>query len=170
MARKPSALRMKADRIYSASDSFIANLRQVESTRANFKVGVQLQDADIESMLFLVMIQASKSAREDLKSIMEGVKEINKEKEAFRESANKAKAEEVDFESSFQLMAVLCGKSIEQEFDAMQNDLDSMSEMGEMESLRLQMAMDRLSKMMSTLSNLLKKISDTQSQIVQNLK
>ena len=35
-----------------------------------------------------------------------------------------------------------------------------MSEMGEMESLRLQMAMDWMSKMMSTLSNLLKKISD----------
>lgn len=45
-----------------------------------------------------------------------------------------------------------------------------MSEMGEMESLRLQMAMDRMSKMMSTLSNLLKKISDTQNSIVQNLK
>lgn len=54
--------------------------------------------------------------------------------------------------------------------DAMKNDLDSMSEMGEMESLRLQMAMDRMSKMMSTLSNLLKKISDTQSAIVQNIK
>ena len=29
---------------------------------------------------------------------------------------------------------------------SMKNDLDSMSEMGEMESLRLQMAMDRMSK------------------------
>lgn len=45
-----------------------------------------------------------------------------------------------------------------------------MSEMGEMESLRLQMAMDRLSKMMSTLSNLLKKTSDTANAITQNLK
>lgn len=45
-----------------------------------------------------------------------------------------------------------------------------MSETGEMESLRLQMAMDRMSKMMSTLSNLLKKISDTASAITQNLK
>ena len=49
-------------------------------------------------------------------------------------------------------------------------DVDSMSEMGEMESLRLQMAMDRLSKMMSTLSNLLKKVSDTANSITQNLK
>lgn len=51
-----------------------------------------------------------------------------------------------------------------------QDKLDNMSEMGEMESLRLQMAMDKLSKMMSTLSNLLKKISDTASSITQNIK
>jgi hypothetical protein len=52
----------------------------------------------------------------------------------------------------------------------MKSDIDSMSEMGEMESLRLQMAMDRMSKMMSTLSNLLKKVSDTADGITQNLK
>ncbi len=54
--------------------------------------------------------------------------------------------------------------------ETMKNDLDSMSEMGEMESLRLQMAMDRLSKMMTTLSNILKKISDTADGITQNIK
>jgi hypothetical protein len=54
--------------------------------------------------------------------------------------------------------------------DDLKVKLDSMSEMGEMESLRLQMAMDRMSKMMSTLSNILKKISDTAQAITQNLK
>jgi hypothetical protein len=49
-------------------------------------------------------------------------------------------------------------------------ELDSLSELGETESLRLQMAMDRMSKLMSTLSNLLKKASETSSQITQNLK
>jgi hypothetical protein len=49
-------------------------------------------------------------------------------------------------------------------------ELDAMSELGETESLRLQMAMDRLSKLMSTLSNILKKASDTSAQITQNLK
>ena len=49
-------------------------------------------------------------------------------------------------------------------------DLDSMNKLSEIESLRLQMAMDRLSKLMSTLSNLLKKTSDTASAIVQNIK
>jgi hypothetical protein len=39
-----------------------------------------------------------------------------------------------------------------------------------MESLRLQMAMDRYSKMMSTLSNLMKKMSETSESITANLK
>ena len=70
--------------------------------------------------------------------------------------------------------AYLSAAADKKEFDQLkktiQKDLDSMSEMGEMESLRLQMAMDRMSKMMSTLSNLLKKINDTASSITQNLK
>jgi hypothetical protein len=45
-----------------------------------------------------------------------------------------------------------------------------MSELSEMESLRLQMAMDRVSKFMQTLSNIEKKMSDTDSQLVRNLK
>ena len=59
---------------------------------------------------------------------------------------------------------------LDSQIDQLKNDLDSMSEMGEIESLRLQMAMDRMSKMMSTLSNLLKKISDTSQSITQNIK
>jgi hypothetical protein len=59
---------------------------------------------------------------------------------------------------------------IDAQIDQLKQQLDSMSELGTMESLRLQMAMDRLSKMMSMLSNILKKISDTQQSITQNLK
>jgi Arc/MetJ-type ribon-helix-helix transcriptional regulator len=61
-------------------------------------------------------------------------------------------------------------KDIDNAKETVKNKLDSLSEMGEMESLRLQMAMDRMSKMMSTLSNLLKKVSDTASDITQNIK
>ena len=45
-----------------------------------------------------------------------------------------------------------------------------MSEMGEMDALRLQMAMDMLSKFASTLSNLLQKQQKTADAIVDNLK
>jgi len=48
--------------------------------------------------------------------------------------------------------------------------LDDMSEMGEMTSLRLQMVMDRMSKMLSTLSNVMKMLSSTQDAVVQNIK
>ncbi|MBA3878446.1 MAG: hypothetical protein C0500_01880 [Sphingobium sp.] len=49
-------------------------------------------------------------------------------------------------------------------------ELDSMSKMSEMDMLALQRAMDRMSKMMATLSNLMKKASETSSSITQNLK
>lgn len=54
--------------------------------------------------------------------------------------------------------------------EQIRQSLDTMSEAGEIESLRLQMAMDRMAKMIETLSNILTKISETQSAIAQNLK
>lgn len=59
---------------------------------------------------------------------------------------------------------------LDQAIDDVKSELDSLSEMGETESLRLQMAMDRMSKAMSMLSNILKKMSETSGQITQNLK
>ena len=69
-----------------------------------------------------------------------------------------------------EIAANLTSIQLQAEIDKLKNSLDSMSEMGEMESLRLQMAMDRLSKLMSTISNALKKMSDTAQTITQNLK
>jgi hypothetical protein len=60
------------------------------------------------------------------------------------------------------------------DFRAVQDDLkaklDGMNEMSEMTSLRPQMTTDRRSKFISTLSNIMKKISTTQDALVQNLK
>jgi hypothetical protein len=49
-------------------------------------------------------------------------------------------------------------------------DLNSMNEMSEMTSMRLQMAMDRRSKFVDTLSNVLKQIDGTAESIVANMK
>jgi hypothetical protein len=54
--------------------------------------------------------------------------------------------------------------------EELKGKLDGMNEMSEMTSLRLQMMMDRRSKFISTLSNIMKKISTTQEALVQNLK
>lgn len=47
---------------------------------------------------------------------------------------------------------------------------DSLSEQGEIQQLKMQMVMDRISKMESMLSNVMKKFSDTSSSIIQNMK
>jgi hypothetical protein len=48
--------------------------------------------------------------------------------------------------------------------------LNDLNDRGGMESLRLQMAMDRLSKLMSTLSNVLKKANESAQTITDNIK
>lgn len=54
--------------------------------------------------------------------------------------------------------------------DELKGKLDGMSEMSEETALRLQLTMDRRAKLISTLSNMMKKISTTQDTLVQNIK
>jgi hypothetical protein len=54
--------------------------------------------------------------------------------------------------------------------DELEGRLDDMNELSEMTSLRLQMTMDRRSKFISTLSQMMKKTSTTQDVLVQNIK
>lgn len=107
-----------------------------------------LGENDINTLTIFVLAEAAKSTDNEINSLTNKVAKINQQKASLRQTAN---AEEKTKET-------------------LKNKLDSLNEMGEMESLRLQMAMDRMSKMMQTLSNLLKKTSDTASSIVQNLK
>jgi hypothetical protein len=65
---------------------------------------------------------------------------------------------------------VLVFALLEQTAESMKGKIDGMNEMSEMASLRLQMMMDRRSKFISTLSNIMKKISTTQDSLVENLK
>lgn len=132
---------------------------------------------DIEAIAFLVLLEASKSARSDLKGIMDQLKSINEKKKKLRGALDAARDKRpggppdsralVDLDSFTQAIATLQVNAMVAELHA---DLDQMSEYSEMDQLRLQMAMDRLSKMISTLSNLLKKLADTQSAIAQNMK
>jgi hypothetical protein len=48
--------------------------------------------------------------------------------------------------------------------------LDSMNEMSEMTSLRLQMTIDRRSKFITTISNIMKRISTTEKTLLKNIK
>lgn len=145
-------------------DNFNVNLWE------NFVRGLATDsaNADIEALVYLVLMEAAKEASADLKGIMESLKDTQEAKEALR---NKQEHNE-EFLADCRKRG--CSReslaNIRTAVDKIKQSMDSMSEMGEMESLRLQMVMDRMSKMMSTLSNLLKKMSDTAQSITQNLK
>jgi hypothetical protein len=51
-----------------------------------------------------------------------------------------------------------------------QSNIDSLSDIGQAQQLQIQMLMDRRSKLIETMSNIMKSISDTQSTIIQNIK
>lgn len=168
MNRRADDDERRAHELYALTDQLQVQLRVLEEAPAAVDVRVVTQDpGDIEALAFLVLLQASRSAQDDLRAIMDQLTEINAAKKRWRERNRAAMAGETDLDSVLQLVATLYVKQFQDEIG---RQLDSMSEMGEMESLRLQMAMDRLAKMMSTLSNILKKLSDTASQITQNLK
>lgn len=170
----------------------------VKTEATNWAVLGNLNSGDIEALCFLVMMQASKSSQEDLKAIMAKVKAINNQKQQQREMLSKMQQQQslsqVQLDSfnllknkmialqkhqnpdtvryiksgivRNQIVKVDVGRKIEE----IKRDLDSMSEMGEEQQLKMQMYMDRRSKIMETLSNLMKKISDTQDEIIKNMK
>ena len=59
---------------------------------------------------------------------------------------------------------------LESLLDDIKGKLDGLNEMSEMTSLRLQITMERRSKIIQTLSNIMKKIGTTQETLVQNIK
>jgi hypothetical protein len=112
--------------------------------------------ADIEALAFLVLMQATDDQDQDLKAIMAQIQAQTNAQAGLRQTMPTTNA--------------VSAEQINQEARNLQGDLDSMNEMSEMTSMRLQMAMDRRSQFVQSLTNVLKKIDDTQSAITQNLK
>jgi putative addiction module CopG family antidote len=210
---------IKAGRFQNTNQAICDGLQLLEqrdhvaaSLGSRFAVLGSLGDADITTLVFIVMMEAAKSAQEDLREMIKSVKAINAAKAEQRtliakighdiaensgqrdgkpplrfaalgignesgyhrmpvphpdpESANSVRRLSTDMHKG-RIKDVSVLRAIQEE---LKNNVDSMSEMSEMELLRLQMAMDRLSKLRSAVSNMLKKMSDTESAIISNLK
>ena len=137
----------------------------------------RLGGSDIEAIAFLVLMLAAKSAREDLKAIMDAVRRINrrKKRKARRVDAKRCRPDRIDAavrgaDRATRKGMQLTGSIDELSIDALREDLDALGDLGQLKSMRLQMAMDRMSKMMEMLSNVAKKTSDTAAAIAANLK
>ena len=169
--------RKELQRFYSLTNQLKIQLQALDEAVPSVRVEIQeapsprgADEGDIEAIAFLVTL-ASHSAQDDLRAVMKQVKAITAQKNKAREALKLRPDRGLDRLSVTSVISAVATKAeMSAVVDQMKADLDAMSELGETESLRLQMAMDRMSKMMSTLSNILKKISCTASQITQNLK
>ncbi len=103
-----------------------------------------LAAGDIEELCFIVLMEATNDQDQDLEQIMAETKAQTNAKQGLR--------------------AELASNAVGG------GDSGQVSEMGDMASLRLQMAMDRKSKLMEALSNLMKTIDATSETIIQNMK
>lgn len=108
---------------------------------------------DIESAIAHVGKLLAEDVQEDLKALMQRLERLKRQKQNMREVLEALKERRLEEAEA----TVVC-------------TLRALGELSEMESLRLQMTLDRTSKLMSTLSNILKKSSDTASSITDNLK
>jgi len=132
---------------------------------------------DIEALAFMVLMQAAKSAQEDLKAVMASVKAINAEKAKQREKMNNLNKEKSATAVKTDQQDVQVKKDSPLKFTmspemAKKMDIqkDELGELTQEQQLRLQMIMDRMSQLEQAISNILKKIADTQNQIIQNMK
>ena len=110
---------------------------------------LDLDLGDVESLVALVMAQAARDADADLKSLLTELKLAQKSKEELREALARR------------------ASGVRPVSSARPEPLDALSEAN---AIRLQMLMERRAKYAAAISGLLKKISDTQSAIVGNLK
>jgi hypothetical protein len=183
-----------------ARDELSARLGVLDEARPGLRLRVEaqavtpeggilgdLEGADIEALAFIVLMEASKSAQDDLKAIMSHVEAINTAKDRVRsymasigaadrtpsgvtKSPCPAAAEATDLDTVLPILLMAYGADLDHELDQLAGDLDATTEISDELGLRLQMAMDRRAKMMSTLANIMKKVADTSDQIVRNLK
>ncbi len=143
------------------------------------------EGVDVETLVALTMATAARDAEGDLRTLLGSIQDANRQKKETRRSSKLKAAGENPCNTHRVDDWKLCIQNVERkiatvpaseraaldvEISRLQSDLDSMSELGEMESLRMQMVMDRTSKAMSMLSNIQKKQSDTAQSITQNIK
>jgi len=118
-----------------------------QSLKAEMKTSIEI----------LVLMQAIKYMDDDIQATTVKLRRIEKQKKDL-EARIRYEQDKVTIEPAKSLLDDLKGR------------LDGMNEMSEMTSLRLQMTMDRRSKFISTLSQIMKKISTTQDILIQNIK
>lgn len=77
---------------------------------------------------------------------------------------------EIDFNTAQLDVKINEAKKLNDEIERIKKELDKMGDLDKSQSLKLQMYMERVSKMITTLSNMQKKMSAVSGSIIQNMK
>ena len=107
--------------------------------------GIDFGQMPIEDAIMMMFFLISEDARNDMRDMMSDMDKTRQHKEAMRQAEVAEK-------------------------DELAAARDSLSDMSELQQLRMQKYMDRRQKALETLSNLMKKSSDASSSLVQNMK
>jgi len=190
---------LQAKKAAQAPPGAAAEASLASAVRARF-AGQRMGADDVNVLVALVLMQASKQTEQDLKALAEKQKATLEAKKQLRELQDelaKQVADAAGQDDSARCVPPKCGGlglatvsaavrqtstrvaltsrepmtlgELRAVADEVKDRLDSLSELGETESLRLQMAMDRRSAFVSTLSDLMKKVPDTSHSIVDSL-
>jgi hypothetical protein len=117
---------------------------------------------DITELIILVMLGAAEENAADLKEIMDEVRKRNERLCRWRKLAADLRSRTAGEAGDAAL--------IRQASDVATGQLQSLSDLTQELQLRLQMIMDRRAKFLETLSNIMRKQSDTATAIIANLK
>jgi hypothetical protein len=118
----------------------------------NSGLAIDLQATDTDALVMLIMMQASKSAQEDLKAIMMEMKKNAAEKKTYRKDKQQSATED----------------SIKVRKSNTSNGV--LPDISQQLQVRMTTIADRRTKLNEAISALMAKIKDAESQIIKNLK
>ena len=140
--------------------------------------GVNLGNVSIEDAVALVMFQISNDADTDLQQMLADMQKTNAQKQAMRHNIQQQKAAQAA--ANAQLRQEYAGLqthsqiahsvSLDDYLNYRRISYDSLGDMSQEQQLKLKLAAERRTKAIEILSNLMKKMADTDQSIIKNMK
>ena len=146
-----------------------------------------LGNRDIDALMMMVLMQINNDAQKDLSNQMDEIKRLNNVKKAQRDKINKMKAQQdslknktvAEYEAvkkagkiapTLSLIDYQKQRGIDFPILSLNNSKDTPADVSEQQQLKMQQTMDRMSKAETVVSNLMKSISDSENDIINNFK
>jgi hypothetical protein len=164
-------------------------LDHTKSNRENFStkelikvlkvLGEERLHIDVETLVYLLMIEIAKDSAADIKFMLEQMKSNQERKKQLREQMEQAKklhqqCWQQDRDPSrtpdSRTCRIYSANELGHIFELLQKEHDSISELSEFQQLNIQAAMERMQQLNKTLSEIMKKVSQVSQAITQNLK